>query len=60
MIFTRLAFIMAKSPPKKRPAKRKTDAELIRRIFPKEVLEEVAAQLKDSEPKRDNQLTRKE
>jgi hypothetical protein len=46
---------MAKSPQNKRPAKRKTDAELIRKLFPKEVLEEVSAQLKDSEPKRDKQ-----
>jgi hypothetical protein len=48
---------MAKSPKKKRPAKRKTDAELIRKLFPKEVLDEVAETLKDAEPKQDNQPT---
>jgi hypothetical protein len=46
---------MAKSPKKNRPAKQKTDAELLRKLFPKEVLDEVAETLKDSEPKRDNQ-----
>jgi hypothetical protein len=46
---------MAKSPKKKlnKPAARKTNAKLIKQLFPKEVVEEVSAQLKDYEPKRD-------
>jgi hypothetical protein len=43
---------MAKTP-KKKPAPRKTNAKLIKQLFPKEVLEEVNVQLKDTEPKRD-------
>jgi len=48
---------MAKSPKKtkkrKQNPKRQTDQQVIRKLFPKEVLDDIRTELKDREPERE-------